>query len=127
MLIKIITLGLIGAFLALIIKKYNKELLPFLEVVIVIAAIFMIKDFLSGYTKDFKELFSLYSEGEELFNALFKGAAITVLTRLCSQVCKESGNGLMGEIIELGGRAVLIALSLPFIIESAHIALSFVK
>ena len=127
MLIKIIALGLTGTLLALFLKKYNKELLPFLELAIVIAAIFMIKEFLSGYANSLKELFSLYSEGEELFSCLFKGAVITVLTKLASEVCKESGNGLMGEIIELGGRAVLIALSLPFITEAAQTALSFVK
>lgn len=127
MLIKIIALGLMGTLLALLLKKYNKELLPFLELVLVASAVLLIWVFISEQGNALKELFSLYSQGEELFNCLFKGAVITVLTKLASEVCRESGNGLMGEIIELGGRVMLIALSLPFITETARTALSFVK
>lgn len=127
MLVKIIALGLTGTFLAVILKKYNKELLPFLELVIAFMAVFLLKEFFSGQDNALKELFSLYSQGEEFFHCLFKGAVITVLTRLASEVCKESGNGLMGDIIELGGRVMLIALSLPFITETAKTALSFIK
>ncbi len=127
MLIKIIALGLIGSFLSLILKRHNKELLPFFELAVVISAAFLLKDFLSGQGSALRELFNAYSQGQELFNSLFKGAVITVLTKLASEVCRESGNSLMGDIIELGGRVMLIALSLPFITETAQVALSFVK
>lgn len=127
MLIKIIALGLTGTLLALLLKKYNKELVPFFELVILVSAVLLIWEFISEQGNALKDLFSLYSQGEELFNCLFKGAVITVLTKLASEVCKESGNGLMGDIIELGGRAMLIALSLPFITETANTALSFMK
>ncbi len=127
MLIKILALGLTVTFLTVFIRKYNKELLPFLEITALIAAIYLINGYAQNHSGAIRELFSLYSQGDELFSCLFKGAAITVLSKLASEVCREGGNSLMGEIIELGGRIMIIALSVPLITEVAETALSFVE
>lgn len=127
MLIKIIALGLTATLLAVILKKYNKELLPFLEITVVILVIALIRESLSSQQGTLKNIFNAYGSGDELFSCLFKGAAITVLTKLASQVCRESGNSLMGEVVELGGRVMLIVIAIPFISEVAQTALSFVK
>lgn len=127
MYIKLLALGLIGTFLAVLVKKYNKELLPFFEISAVIVAILIIKSYTENQAGALKSLFSLYSQGSELYSCLFKGAAITVLSKLASEVCRESGNPLMAEIIELGGRIMLIALSLPYVTQVAETALSFVE
>lgn len=127
MLIKIIALSLTATLLAVILKKYNKELLPFLEITVVILAVALIRESLSSQQGTLKNIFNAYSSGDELFSCLFKGAAITVLTKLASQVCRESGNSLMGEVVELGGRVMLIVIAIPFISEVAQTALSFVK
>ena len=48
-----------------------------------------------------------------------------MLTRLASDLCKENGNTLMGDIVELGGRIMLTVLALPFIEKVTETALSF--
>lgn len=126
MLVKIISLALAGVFLGVILKKYSKELVVFLEIAILVAALFIISGEIKNYSDLLGELFSLY-EGRELFLCIFKGSAITVLCRLASEVCRESGNGLMGEIVEIGGRVMLVILALPFVAEAAEIALAFIK
>lgn len=126
MLIKIIALALVGAFLAVILKRYSKELLIFFEIVIMLSAVFIIVQELKAHSGAYNELFSLY-EGRELFSCILKGSAITVLCRLASEVCRESGNSLMGEIVEIGGRVMLVILALPFVARAAEIALTFAK
>lgn len=126
MLIKILTLALTGTLITVILKKHCRELVPFFEIAVLIAALFMLGDLQTESKSGIGKLFSLYSEGNEVFSAIFKAATVTVLTRLASDMCKESGNGLMGDIVELGGRIMLVILALPFIERVTEIALSFI-
>lgn len=127
MLTKLTVLGIIGALLTVILKKYSSELVIFFEIAVVAVAVFIIKDSVSDYIGEFGKMFSSFGSGSELFGAVFKAAAVTLLSRLGSEICRESGNGLMGDIVELGGRVMLIILALPFVEKVTEIALAFVK
>lgn len=127
MLTKLTVLGIIGALLTVILKKYSSEFVIFFEIAVVAVAVFIIKDSVSDYIGEFGKMFSSFGSGSELFGAVFKAAAVTLLSRLGSEVCRESGNGLMGDIVELGGRVMLIILALPFVEKVTEIALAFVK
>lgn len=126
MIVKVIALGFIGTLVGMLLRKYNKELMPFFEMIIIVTALLLIKDSMSFREGGFATLLRLFPQGEKLFVCLFKGAAITVITKLTSEICRESGNTVMGEIVELGGRVMLVVLSLPFITEVAQTALSFI-
>lgn len=127
MVIKVIAIGFIGTVLSVLLKKYNKELIPFFEIAAVILFLLIIKSSFTSQIDITDKLIKLYPRGSELFECLIKAAVVTVLTKLTSEVCRESGNSLMGELVELGGRAILVALSMPFIIQVANTALSFIK
>lgn len=127
MIIKVISLGLVGVFVCVLLKKYNKELIPFFEIAVTAAFLVLIGDSLTSYGGVYDSLLRLYPQGSEMFVCLVKAAVVTVITRLTSELCRESGNGLIGELVELGGRVMLAALSMPFILKVAETALSFVK
>lgn len=127
MFLKILAFAVTGSLLIIILKKYCRELVPFFEFVILAGALFLIFGEDAIKNNSFVRLVERYSESAELFGALFKGAAVTVLTKLASDICNESANVLMGNIVELAGRITLIILSLPFIEGVAEIALSFTK
>lgn len=127
MLIKVILLSVTGVFLTVILKKYCKELVPFFEIAVMLVAAYIIFDGVDIDNTGLSKIFSLYSESDELFSCIFKGAAVTVITKLGSDVCRESGNNLMSDIVEFGGRIMLITLSLPYIEKVTEIALSFAK
>lgn len=127
MFIKLLSLGVIGAFLGVVLKKFSRELVIFLELAVAVTAVFIVKDSLFSQLDDFGKVFSSFSMGPEIFSAVFKASAVTVLSKLGSEVCRESGNGLMGDIVELGGRVMLIILAFPFIEKVTEIALAFVK
>ncbi len=126
MLVKIIALALTAALVTVILRKHCRELVPFFEIAVLIAALFMLADLQTQGESSIGRLFSLYSEGSEVFQAIFKAATVTVLSRLASDMCRESGNGLMGDIVELAGRMMLVMLAVPFIERVTEIALSFI-
>lgn len=126
MLIKIIGLAVIAALITVILKKHCKELVPFFELAVLIAVVLLIADGQLIKSGGLEKLFSFYARDNEVFSAIFKAAAITVLSRLASDLCKENGNTLMGDIVELAGRIMLTVLALPFIEKVTETALSFI-
>lgn len=127
MFIKIIALGIIGSLLAVILKKYCKELLPFFEIALVAAIVYILINEVAFNNSGFRKIFSLYSQSEELIMCIFKGAAIVVLSKFASGVCRDSGNALIGDAVEFGGRIMIVFLSMPYIEKVTEIALGFVK
>ncbi len=125
MFIKIVVLAVIGTLLTVVLKKHCRELVPFFELALVAGAFIIIADNDVVEKSSIEKIFSAYSLSGEIFAAVFKGAAVTVLSRLACDVCKESGNSLTADIVELGGRIMLIILAMPFIEKVSEIALSF--
>ena len=126
MFLEILTLAVMGALVTVILKKHCRELVPFFEIAVLIGGLFIIGDLQSANGSSLEKLFSIYAEGNEAFSAIFKAASVAVLSRLAADMCKESGNGLMGDIVELGGRITLIILALPFIEKVTETAISFI-
>lgn len=126
MLMKIITLALTASLITAILKKHCREFVPFFEAAVVIAALFMAGELQSPEKSGLGKLFSAYAGSNEVFSAIFKAAAVTVLSRLASDMCRESGNGLIGDVVELAGRITLIMLALPFVEKVTETALSFI-
>lgn len=125
MFVKILALAAIGVMMTVILKKHCSELVPLFEIALVAVGIVIIGDAEAVKRSGIEKIFAAYSQGGELFTAILKGAAVTVLTRFACDVCKESGNSLVADIVELGGRIMLVVLAMPFIEKVTQIALSF--
>lgn len=125
MFVKILVLAITGTLLSVILKKHSREFVPFFEIAVVAAVAVIIISSDAIRKNSLEKIFSLYSQAGDVFNVLFKGAAVTVLTKLACDVCRESGNSLMADIVELGGRLMLVILALPFIEKVTQTALDF--
>lgn len=125
MLIKLFALALTGTLTGVLLKKHCREILPFFEIAVVIAAVIILADADPLKNNSLVKLISRYSQVSEAFRVIVKGAAVTVLTKLACDICRESGNALMADIVELGGRLMLITLAVPFIEKIFETALSF--
>lgn len=125
MFIKILALAVVGVLLTAILKKHCREFLPLFEIALIIGAFIIIGNADIFKKSGIEKIFFVNSGSVELFTAIIKGAAITVLTRFACDVCRESGNSLMADVVELGGRIMLIVLAIPFVEKVTEIALSF--
>ncbi len=68
---------------------------------------------------------NFFSEQSQIIQSLVKCAAITIATKLCADICKESGNLFLESIVELGGRIMLFVIIVPYITKIFEIAFSF--
>ncbi|MGN0447544.1 MAG: SpoIIIAC/SpoIIIAD family protein [Acutalibacteraceae bacterium] len=127
MFIKILSLCIMGCFMFVILKKYSPELVIFFEIAVAIIILLLLISQIKESSAEFRKLFSLADESDEIFSCILKGAIITVLTKLGTEICSDSGNKLIGSIVELSGRTMLIVLCLPFVLDTVKIAFSFLK
>ena len=54
---------------------------------------------------------------------LLKALGISLLTHVCANVCRDSGEGSIASYVELGGRLEIVILALPLIKEIVDMAL----
>ncbi|MFI3142143.1 MAG: stage III sporulation AC/AD family protein [Clostridia bacterium] len=125
MILQIISLGLIVAILSSILKQYNQQYVILLEIgtacIVAVYVFNLCVDELS-YVFDYLEN---DSTATELFEILLKGTIICIVTKLAADICKENGNMLISDIIELCGRIVIVLLSLPLLESVIKIAISY--
>lgn len=125
MIIKVSLLGICVCVVSVLLKGWLKEAVLPLQIsfaVLTLAALFKsikdVTDGLWGYLGD-----SEY--GSAVFPALLKGALICTVAKLASDAAKDSGNGLVADIIDLTGRIMLLSLGFPFIENVIKTAASF--
>lgn len=125
MIIKVSLLGICVCVVSVLLKGWLKEAVLPLQIsfsILTLAALFKsikdITDGLWGYIGD-----SEY--GSAVFPTLLKGALICTVAKLASDAAKDSGNGLVADIIDLTGRIMLLSLGFPFIENVIKTAASF--
>ena len=58
----------------------------------------------------------------ETATLLLKGLGIAVLTQLCADLCRQTGEGTVASAVEMAGRAELLLLCLPLLRELVEMA-----
>ena len=125
MIVKLVLSALCVCFLSSLLRQYNKSFVIFIETAFVgIAFSFIISDVIKGF-RGLIDLYSYDAAQNKVIKCLIKGAVICVLTKISCDVCYESGNVMVGDIVELSGRVLLIIISLPFLESVVKTAISF--
>ena len=115
LLIKCVSLTLICAVSATVIKRY----LPEISVILVLLACATIFGSVSGVftgVADFvREIASVAGIAPEVLQPIFKVCAIAMLVRICGDICKQSGVHALASAVELCGSIIAVMLSLPLL------------
>jgi hypothetical protein len=65
--------------------------------------------------------------GNSPFTMLVKALGVCVTTQLAADVCRDSGSGSLANIVELGGRLLVLGLSLPLLKSIAELAVGLIR
>ena len=119
--LKICGVGLLCAFCGAILRKMNGELAPLLRVcgsiLIFGALIGTVTDILGAIEGSI-----LSSEAATYANLMKKALGIAIITKISSDVCRDTGESAVGGCVELGGKLIILSLCLPLIGELAGYA-----
>ena len=127
LLVKIVLLGVCVCIINLILKQYQRAfILPVNILYIVTIALLTIGN-LADKIENLTDLFTVSSSFGRALTSIYKSAAICILTKIASDLCEESGNIVVSDIIELGGRIALLVVAFPFVESIIKTATAFVS
>lgn len=111
--IKIIGVGLLTLIISILLKDVKKEFSIYAVIIGISIILFLSMDvlkeiinFIEGLTKNVNG---------EFIKILLKMTGIAILTEYAVSLCKDSGESAIATKIDLGGKIILISLSIPVI------------
>lgn len=114
--IKIVGIGLIALFLIIIIKQYRPEFTIYISIIAGTIILFFVVDKLAEILGILSSLGSKSGIDSKYILILFKITGIAYLTEYAMNICKDSGESAIASKIELGGKILMIYMSLPIIL-----------
>lgn len=112
---KIIGIGLISLILILILKQYRPEYTIYVSLIAGILIFYLISDKLFGIISLLKSFSNRASINSEFIGIILKITGIAILTEFAVSICKDAGESSIASKIDLGGKIVIISISIPII------------
>ena len=123
--IQVTGLCVVGALLALVVKRGSPETALLLAVgsavVVALALAGVVKELLAFLG----ELGSASGVSADLFVPLYKTIGIALVVQVGGNLCRDAGESAIASKIELAGKLMLVVLALPMFEEIVSIALGF--
>ncbi len=113
--VKIIGVGLIALIISVIVKQYKPEFSMYISIIAGAIIMFLIIDKISGIITLLTNLSKKTGMNAEYLSILLKITGIAILTEFAVSICKDSGETAIASKIDLGGKVIIISMSIPII------------
>lgn len=124
---KIIAIGIIGAFLTLLIKQYKPEIAPAIPILTGIAVTIMLIPRITSLIEIFRNIAESTNADISQIKIVIKIIGVAYLCQFASDICKDAGESSISGKIELGGKLVIISLSAPIIYSLLELTERIIK
>lgn len=113
--IKIAGIGLISLIIIVVIKQYRPEFAVYVSIMAGLLIIGMVISKLSGIVEILKSLANKASLNNNFLGILIKITGIAILTEFTTSICKDAGEGAIATKVDLGGKVIIMSMSIPII------------
>lgn len=113
--IKIIGIGLISLIVIIIIKQYRPEFAVYISLIAGALILILVLDKMSGVINLLTNLANKTSINKDFIFLLIKITGIAFLTEFAVSICKDAGESAIATKIDMGGKVMIIAISIPII------------
>ena len=110
--IKIIGIGFITLIITLMLKEYKKDFAIYVSLIGGMLILILIVDYLKGIVNF---IISISDSNNEFIVLLIKITGISILTEFAISVCRDCGENSIANKVDLGGKVIVISLSIPVI------------
>ena len=114
--IKIIGIGLISLIIIIILKQYRPEFTIYVSIIAGVLIITLSMDKLSGIINILTTLSNKTGINSEYLGILLKITGIAILTEFAVSICNDAGESAIATKIDLGGKIIIISISIPIIV-----------
>lgn len=126
--IKFALIGIICAVIVVVVRQYKPELAVIVQLAGTVIIAVMALEYLRNI---FTETDGLFSEAEVIndgyIKLLIKILCIATVTKIGSDICKDSANYALATVVELVGKSVILAMCLSLIKTLAEISKGLLK
>ena len=113
--VKIIAVGFIAVIIIVILKQYRPEFAIYVSIIAGTIIICMCIDTVSGIITLLQDIASRTNINGEFLKILIKITGIAILTEFAVSICKDSGELAVASKIDIGGKIIIISMSIPII------------
>ncbi|MCI9177476.1 MAG: stage III sporulation protein AD [Clostridia bacterium] len=113
--IKIIGIGLIALIIIVIVKQYRPEFVLYVSLMAGALILILIMDKVGAIIALLTTLSNKASINQEFLGLLIKITGIAFLTEFAVSICKDSGESAIATKVDLGGKVIIISMSIPII------------
>lgn len=113
--IKIIGVGLIALIFIIILKQYKPEYAIYVSLIAGAIIILLAMDKFSGIITLLNNIASKANINNQFLTILLKITGIAFLTEFAVSICKDSGESAIASKIDLGGKVIIIGMSIPIV------------
>ena len=111
--IKIIGVGLVALIFIIVIKQYKPEFAIYISLIAGALILLLVMDKFAGIIELLKALASKASVNNEFLLILLKITGIAFLTEFAVSICKDSGETAIANKVDLGGKVIIMSMSIP--------------
>ena len=113
--VKIIGIGLIALLLIIVIRQYKPEFTVYISLIAGILILACILPKISAIIDMLNSLVSTASINSSFLVLLLKITGIAFLTEFAVSICKDAGESAIATKIDMGGKVVIISMSIPIL------------
>jgi len=114
-LIKIIGIGFLTVICSIILKEYKKEFALFVILIGSLLIVYISFDILCDVVNFINDLSKKAYIDNSFVALLLKITGISILSEFAISICKDCGENSIANKIDLGGKIIVISLSIPVI------------
>ena len=98
-----------------IVKQYKPEFTVYVSIIAGAIILFMVMDKLNSIVGLLTNLTNRTGTGSTFLKILLKITGIAILTEFAVSICRDSGETAIASKIDLGGKVIIISISIPII------------
>lgn len=113
--IKIIGIAFIAVIIIVILKEYKPEFAIYASIIAGVLILTLASDTLLEIIEMIKSISSKTNINRDFLIILIKITGIAILTEFAVSVCKDSGESAIASKVDIGGKIIIISMSIPII------------
>lgn len=113
--VKIIGIAFLALIIVIILKQYKPEFAIYASILAGSVILFISLGKLSGIINLLEDISSKTTINGEFLSILIKITGIAFLTEFAVSVCKDSGETAIANKVDMGGKIIIVAISIPII------------
>lgn len=113
--VKVIGIGLTALIVIIILRQYKPEFAIYVSILAGIFILVLSLSRISGVVNLLKDISSKANINSQFLGIILKITGIALLTEFAVSICQDSGERSIANKVDIGGKAIIITISLPII------------